>query len=68
MTFKASSETYKKGDNILNVFWSVHLDESCHAGRQAEIDVERYRNEVAALSRDVDDHGLGSVRSLLSVY
>jgi hypothetical protein len=43
------------------------LDELYRAGRQAGIDVERYRNEIAALSSDVNHHGLGSMRSLLSV-
>jgi hypothetical protein len=43
------------------------LDELCGAGRQAGIDIDRYRNEIAALSSDVNHHGLGSMRSLLSV-
>jgi len=52
-------------DDTRDVILAVH--ELCHAGRQAGIDVERYRNEIAALSSDVDRHGLGSMRSLLSV-
>jgi hypothetical protein len=42
------------------------LDELCRAGRKAGIDVDRYRNEIAQLSSDVNHHGLGSMRSLLS--
>jgi hypothetical protein len=44
----------------------VALDGLCRAGRQAGIDVERHCREVAALSSDVNHHGLGSMQSLLS--